>query len=607
MMEINLKSELTVFVITSDEPEFEKCLTALEDQDCEFTLSVVKGVSPMNAAFQKMLDLCETPFYIQVDADMILYPSAVRQMYEDMLNQEEKVALICYPLHDLHLGHLLMGVKIYRHSIMVKHPYVTSYSCEVDQLKRVTDAGYKWVTRWPRTSPEASFNTGFSMTDSPLVKGQHGTVWTNARIYVRYKRLMQKWRKFGYEWLESLPQRFLTRLTNEPTDINLWAFMGAVAGLVSSVDEDKERDFNEIDPAIEQLDSVLKAPLHSMGMIPTIGCKVESPIPAKIHKPVVSPDIYTHDLTLDTAPPAPIFDGPRELNVYMTTRCNLRCRFCRRQYLENASHPYEVHAGFVDEIMERFPTIKSACVAGFGEPLLAQTLNESLMALSRHKVTTGLITNGTLLTKNYAKIQDTDLAYVSVSLNAATATEYFNTTGLGLFDAALDGVRLAVRMGYRVGVSFVCTKENYHLVESYIAIARELGVAFVSLHNLLPHFSDCYSSEEFWNLVLTDQDRQELDVLEKLKEKHSDIVTSWPVPISRVSCPRKCNSPYVSIGIDGQTFHSGCRRVTGPSILNGSVREDNVWNSDHYKTLRDGLSGKAPMRDICAMCFGNWA
>jgi len=595
MSKADLSSVLTVFIIASDEPEYPQCLRALEVQDCSFELETIRNVAPMDVAFQRMLDTCKTRYYIQVDADMILYSDSIRKMHQEMAILGQDIAMLCFPLHDVHLGHLLTGVKIYRHEIMKRYPYVGSYSCEVDQLSRMVEDGYKWESRWPDDG--ITFNSGFDKVNDPMVKGKHGTVWSQERLFERYKRLMQKWRKFGYDWLEFLPQKFLDRLIDSPTDINLWAFMGAVAGLTAPEGEDKERDFRDVDQASARLADLVKAPRIT-------GAMVHGQPPVVLREP----EVPTHSLSLPAAAKAVVPPGPTELNVYMSAKCNLSCSFCRRQHGSDDSmnHPYEVHGEFLQEILARFPTIRSACVAGFGEPLLAKTLPETLRVLTDRGIATGLITNGTLLTTSIGKLDGACLQYISVSLNAATHKEYFRTTKQGLFRVVLDGIRLMVSMGHKVGVSFVCTKRNVNLVPDYIALAKSLGVAFVSLHNLLPHFSDNYSSDEFWDLVITKQDTAILDDLARLKSQHAGFVTSWPVPISRVSCPRKCNSPHVSIGVDGMTHYSGCRRVSGPELGNGSVRDSDVWTSPYYQALRSGLDGSGPMRDLCAMCFGNW-
>jgi hypothetical protein len=73
--------DLTVFIISTGEETTDDCVTALREQDCVFTIETIQDVYPMSAAFQAMPDRCETPYFIQVDADMILKPHAVRTLY----------------------------------------------------------------------------------------------------------------------------------------------------------------------------------------------------------------------------------------------------------------------------------------------------------------------------------------------------------------------------------------------------------------------------------------------------------------------------------------------------------------------------------------------
>ncbi|MBF0472856.1 MAG: hypothetical protein HQK93_03870 [Nitrospirae bacterium] len=74
--------DLTVFVVSCAEDTMDECMDALMKQDCEFNIEHIKDVYPMSKAFQDMPDRCKTPYFIQVDADMILEPTAIRQLYE---------------------------------------------------------------------------------------------------------------------------------------------------------------------------------------------------------------------------------------------------------------------------------------------------------------------------------------------------------------------------------------------------------------------------------------------------------------------------------------------------------------------------------------------
>src|SRR5438132_881901 len=64
---LELTNEVTVFVTTVGAPSLPACLERLKRQDCTFELCVIDHVAPMHVAFQRMLDECRTPYYVQVD------------------------------------------------------------------------------------------------------------------------------------------------------------------------------------------------------------------------------------------------------------------------------------------------------------------------------------------------------------------------------------------------------------------------------------------------------------------------------------------------------------------------------------------------------------
>jgi hypothetical protein len=89
---LDLSSEVTVFVTTIGAPSYAACRELLRRQDCTFTLDLVEGITPLSVALQQMLDRCRTPYYVQVDEDMLLYPQAVRTLFERMASAPPEVA-----------------------------------------------------------------------------------------------------------------------------------------------------------------------------------------------------------------------------------------------------------------------------------------------------------------------------------------------------------------------------------------------------------------------------------------------------------------------------------------------------------------------------------
>lgn len=212
----DLSNDVTVFVTTVGAPSFDACLTLLRQQDCRYTLQVIDRVAPMNAAFQRMLDLCKTPYYVQVDEDMLLYPHAVRTLHEEILGSSDAVAFVVADLHDAHLRRPIQGVKIYRHAILARYPFADVQSFEKLQVEQLRADGYR--TRHIEQT-----------------LGLHGTHWTPQSIYERYVTLERRRRGHPRDlrWFEPYPAVFLERFLEEPSEINFFALMGVLSGALS--------------------------------------------------------------------------------------------------------------------------------------------------------------------------------------------------------------------------------------------------------------------------------------------------------------------------------------------------------------------------------------
>ena len=152
---VDLSDAVTVFVTTVGAPTFAACMAHLQAQDCRFTLRLIEYAAPMNVAFQRMLDECTTPYYVQVDEDMLLEPHAVRTLYERIEATSPRAAMFIATLFDAHLDRCIIGVKIYRHDVVRRYPYVVQDSFESDQVRRIEADGYP-IARVPITiEPDA--------------------------------------------------------------------------------------------------------------------------------------------------------------------------------------------------------------------------------------------------------------------------------------------------------------------------------------------------------------------------------------------------------------------------------------------------------------------
>jgi hypothetical protein len=250
---LDLTDQVTVFVTTIGAPSYEACMACLRLQDCRFQLKVIENVAPMSVAFQRMLDECTTPYYVQVDEDMLLYPHAVRMLHEAMQQEDPRIAIYVAMLHDVHLGQHIQGIKIFRHEIVRNYPFAHVQGCEVEQIRRFERDGYSYTVR------------KFDKTKGPFTEtfGLHGTHWTPQLIYLRYATMEQRRRRrtASGEWISGLPVMLAEKFRQDPSELNYYALLGSIIGALSPVSgTGQEKDFRnyDADPAFNLASQLLR-------------------------------------------------------------------------------------------------------------------------------------------------------------------------------------------------------------------------------------------------------------------------------------------------------------------------------------------------------------
>lgn len=232
----DLSAEMTVFVSTVGAACFPECLAHLARQDCRFRLEVIVNVAPLSAAFQAMLDRCQTPFYVQVDEDMLLRPHAIRTLHERIKATSPEVPLVVAWLWDADLGMRRQGVKAYRHAVVSRYPYADVQSCEKDQVRRMAADGHLHV-RPPEKDPAE---------DDPGVLGVECAHDDPARAFERYATLEQRRLRHPDKlaWFEPCAVEFLRRFRADGGEKHLLSLLGVIAGRLAGAERMLgEKDF----------------------------------------------------------------------------------------------------------------------------------------------------------------------------------------------------------------------------------------------------------------------------------------------------------------------------------------------------------------------------
>jgi GT2 family glycosyltransferase/glycosyltransferase involved in cell wall biosynthesis/2-polyprenyl-3-methyl-5-hydroxy-6-metoxy-1,4-benzoquinol methylase/tetratricopeptide (TPR) repeat protein len=214
----------TVFLLTVGDPAFQACKDSVERQTgTTFKVETIQNVCPFNAAAQEMITRCTTPYFIQVDEDMVLHPDAVSRMEQQMAHAPSEVGMICFHLYDEDRECPIQGVKIYRTESMKQVSFLDLKASEMNLLDQMGEQGIRWILH-------------------PDVLGRHGTQYTPDTIYRRYKTMYEKDIR-QWNLLTSDIHKKAHRFRETGDIVQLFALLGAAHGIIDAPHvPDREKD-----------------------------------------------------------------------------------------------------------------------------------------------------------------------------------------------------------------------------------------------------------------------------------------------------------------------------------------------------------------------------
>lgn len=221
------KHSVTVFVISSGEESESDCRAALDRQelgpDLSMVIESIRGVTPMSEAFNEMHRRSRTPLFIQVDADMILNPTAVRTLYEGLRGTSFLTYAAYGQLFEEGFG---MGgsVRCWRKSFFRLFQFRDRRTVDRDLYKRAA-----WL--------------GFRRKDLKTQVGIHRPRHSLYSEYLKTKADIEKWRFLG-----RAPEQYALPLLTRLLDSSGPALFGALCGAMT----EWERVRRSKDSAYEQ-------------------------------------------------------------------------------------------------------------------------------------------------------------------------------------------------------------------------------------------------------------------------------------------------------------------------------------------------------------------
>ncbi len=295
--------------------------------------------------------------------------------------------------------------------------------------------------------------------------------------------------------------------------------------------------------------------------------------------------------------------APRYLPVllmFITDKCNLRCKMCgvcdlERGHSQEKELSTEEWFAVIDAAERLGTTLVS--ISG-GEPMLRADLYDMIRHARGKGMTVHMCTNGTLMNADKArKLRDAGVSTVSISVDSPRGEVHEHLRGKGTFEPSLAAIRLLRETApeIRVGINYLITRQNFRNMSEMVAFAESLGVhqiKFAPIHtNLLHRLKDI---DQYADLLFTPEDLRELEEQVKLLSNacaKSSLLTTSTAFFSGIadlySAPHafRCYAGWAAIAVGPTGSVTPCADMDGSL----SVRRrplDEIWRSPEFHAQR---------------------
>ena len=231
---------------------------------------------------------------------------------------------------------------------------------------------------------------------------------------------------------------------------------------------------------------------------------------------------------------------PRSVDVEITSRCNLRCRYC--YYFDNPSVTYQDLP--TDEWLRFFDELGRCAVMNVtlqgGEPFLRKDLPVLIQGIVKNRMRFSILTNGGLVDEKIASYiaQTHRCDSVQVSVDGSIPETHDVCRGEGSFEGAIRGIRILRQHNIPTTVRVTIHHYNVDDLENIAHLLLDrLELPGFSV-NSTGYLGSCQKNSQ--ELLLTTSDREAaMKTLLRLSEKYEGRISAMAGPLAEARRWRK--------------------------------------------------------------------
>lgn len=182
-----------------------------------------------------------------------------------------------------------------------------------------------------------------------------------------------------------------------------------------------------------------------------------------------------------------VMKTPKSIDIDITSRCNLRCRYCFHR-TSPADTGDEIPAS---EWIKFFEECGNAGVMnitiGGGEPFIKDDLSEIIGGIVANKMRFSILSNGGLITPEMAKVIASTgrCDYVQVSVDGSCASVHDRLRGTGAFEGAIRGIKTLKEAGVPVTARITIHRYNLDDLEHIVhLLLDDIHMGFISTNSV---------------------------------------------------------------------------------------------------------------------------
>jgi radical SAM protein with 4Fe4S-binding SPASM domain len=221
---------------------------------------------------------------------------------------------------------------------------------------------------------------------------------------------------------------------------------------------------------------------------------------------------------------------PFMVSYSITTKCNLKCKHCYSESVDQPS-PDELTTEEAFKLIDELSRwgIGLLIIDG-GEPLCREDVLDVVKYASSKGIRTTIGSNGTLIDESMAKkMLDAGVIAVAISVDGADAVTHDTFRGVnGAFEQTLRGIEASRNAGLPFQFNMVIRKDNLSQLEDMLRLAVDLGANAAEVFDLVAAGRAKHECQE---LVLSLEERKQ--AMEQLAEAQED----YPIVIRVPGCP----------------------------------------------------------------------